>query len=72
MENKEILNFCVEKGFLVDNDILELFSETPDIESVKLIIELIKTYTHQNVLTRNLFERNNKRTIPEKIRCIKE
>jgi len=33
--NKEILNFCLEKGFLVDNDLLELFSETSDIESVK-------------------------------------
>ena len=56
--NKEILNFCVEKGFLVDSDLLELFSETSDVESVKLIIERVKTYTHQNVLTKNLFERN--------------
>lgn len=56
--NKEILNFCVEKGFLVDSDLLEMFSETSDIESVKLIIERVKTYTHQNVLTKNLFERN--------------
>ena len=56
--NNEILNFCVEKGFLVDSDLLEMFSETSDIESVKLIIERVKTYTHQNVLTKNLFERN--------------
>ena len=56
--NKEILNFCVEKGFLVDSDLLELFSETSDIESIKLIIEKVKTYTHQNVLTKHLFERN--------------
>ena len=56
--NNEILNFCVEKGFLVDSDLLEVFSETSDIESVKLIIERVKTYTHQNVLTKNLFERN--------------
>lgn len=57
MDN-EILNFCVEKGFLVDSDLLELFSETSDIDSIKLIIERVKTYTHQNVLTKNLFERN--------------
>ncbi len=54
----EILNFCMEKGFLVDNDFLELFSETSDVESVKMIIERVKTYTHQNVLTKNLFEKN--------------
>ena len=56
--NKEILKFCVEKGFLVDNDLLELFNETSDIESIKLIIEKVKTYTRQNILTRNLFEKN--------------
>mgnify|MGYP001579607908 CR=1 FL=1 len=56
--NKEILKFCVEKGFLVDNDLLEVFNETSDVESIKLIIERVKTYTRQNVLTRNLFEKN--------------
>lgn len=56
--NKEISNFCVEKGFLVDSDLLDLFSETSDVESVKLIIERVKIYTHQNVLTKNLFEKN--------------
>lgn len=56
--NKEILKFCVEKGFLVDSDLLELFSETSDIESIKLIIERVKIYTHQNVLTKNLFDKN--------------
>ena len=57
-QNKEILKFCAEKGFLVDSDLLELFDETSDIESIKLIIERVKTYTHQNVLTKNLFDRN--------------
>ncbi|MEK6844652.1 MAG: metallophosphoesterase [Nanoarchaeota archaeon] len=57
-QNKEILKFCAEKGFLVDSDLLELFSETSDVESIKLIIERVKTYTHQNILTKNLFERN--------------
>ena len=57
-QNKEILKFCLEKGFLVDNDLLELFSETSDIESVKLIIERVKTYTNQSILTKNFFEQN--------------
>ncbi|MBI2056953.1 metallophosphoesterase [Candidatus Pacearchaeota archaeon] len=56
--NKEIIKFCAEKGFLVDSDLLELFNETSDVESIKLIIERVKTYTHQNVLTKNLFEKN--------------
>jgi len=56
--NKEILKFCIEKGFLVDNDFLNLFNETSDIESIKLIIEKVKTYTKKNVLTKNLFEEN--------------
>ena len=56
--NKEILKFCVEKGFLVDSDLLELFSETSDVESIKLIIERVKKYTHQNILTKTLFEKN--------------
>ncbi len=57
---KEILKFCLEKGFLVDNDLLDLFSETSDIESIKLIIEKAKTYTPHNVLTKNFFEKNKK------------
>lgn len=57
-KNKEILKFCMEKGFLVDNDLLELFNETSDIESVKLIIERVKSYSKQNVLTKSFFEKN--------------
>ena len=58
--NKEILRFCLERGFLVDSDLLKLFSETFDVESVKIIIEKVKTYTHQKVLTREVFEKNKK------------
>ena len=55
---KEILNFCMEKGLLVDKEVLNLFEDVPDIDSVKLIIEKIKTYTNQRVITKNLFDRN--------------
>ena len=58
---KEILKFCMEKGFLVDNEFLELFSETSDITSVKFIIEKVKNYTKQSFLTKNLFEKNKKK-----------
>lgn len=58
--HKEILKFCLEKGFLVDNSLLEIFSETSDINSVKLIIEKVGIYTGQNVLTRDFFEKHKK------------
>ena len=41
-QTKEILGFCLEKGLLIDKEILNLFSGTVDTESAKLIIEKIK------------------------------
>ncbi len=38
MNPKEILNFCIERGFLIDNEVLNLFNETEDLETVKLIM----------------------------------
>jgi DNA polymerase II small subunit len=58
MVSNEILRFCVQKGLLVDNDLLNLFSETDDIESVKLVIEKIKNHTQKRVITKNLFNEN--------------
>ena len=58
MESKEILEFCMQKGLLVDKEILNLFSETKDIESVKLIIEKIKSHTQERIITRNVFDQN--------------
>ncbi len=58
MDTKEILKFCLEKGFLLDNEVLALFDETSDVESVKLIIERIKDYTNQRIITKNLFNQN--------------
>jgi len=47
MNNTEILKFCLQKGFLLDNEVLNLFSETNDVESVKFIIERIKEKTKE-------------------------
>lgn len=58
MDSKEILNFCLEKGILLDKEILSLFSEANDIESVKLIIEKIKNHTQQKIITKKLFNKN--------------
>jgi len=54
MNSQEILKFCLENGLLVDKEILNLFSETKDIESVKLVINKLKNQTNQKVLTKNV------------------
>ena len=59
--NSEILKFCLEKGLLVDKEVLDLFSETSDVESVKLIIEKIKTTTKNNVITKHVFDENKEK-----------
>jgi DNA polymerase II small subunit len=63
MNTQEILKFCLERGFLLDNEVLNLLSETNDIESVKLIIERIKDYTNQRIITKNLFDQNKEKVI---------
>ena len=56
--SNEILKFCLEKGLLLDKELLNLFSETSDVESAKLIIEKIKGHTNKRVITRNVFSEN--------------
>ena len=60
MGTKEILKFCIERGFLLDRDVLELFSGTSDIdvETSKLIIEKIGQFTQKRVITKSVFEDN--------------
>jgi DNA polymerase II small subunit len=58
MDTQEILRFCLERGFLLDKEVLGFFDETSDEESVKLIIERIKDYTHQKIITKSLFSQN--------------
>jgi DNA polymerase II small subunit len=61
MNTQEILKFCLERGFLLDNEILSLFNETDDVESIKLIIEKIKDSTNQRIITKNLFNQNKEK-----------
>jgi len=71
MNSQEILKFCLQKGLLLDKEVLNLFSETKDVESVKLIIEKIKTYTQERIITKSLFDQNKEQvykvfsTLPE-------
>ena len=58
MESKKILKFCSEKGFLLDGEVLNLFSGIDDLDSLELVIEKIKNYTQQRIITKNLFNEN--------------
>ncbi len=63
MNSNEILKFCVEKGLLLDKEVLNLFSEASDIESVKMIIEKVRSYTKERIITKKLFEKNKEEVI---------
>ncbi|MCX6747101.1 MAG: metallophosphoesterase [Candidatus Pacearchaeota archaeon] len=63
MNSQEILRFCLERGFLLDKEILNLFNEEKDIESLKLIIEQIKDYTNQRIITKHLFDQNKEKVM---------
>ncbi|GAJ14507.1 unnamed protein product, partial [marine sediment metagenome] len=58
MESKEILKFCIDKGFLIDLETLNLLAEANDGESIKLIIEKLKYHTQKRIITKNFFEQN--------------
>ena len=55
---KSILKICMEKGFLLDKEMLEIFSEFEE-ESAKEIIEKISDLNiGERVITKNLFSKN--------------
>lgn len=58
--NSELIKFCMERGLLLDKDVLSLFSEE-DVESVKLIIEGIRSKTNSTIITRSLFNQNKEK-----------
>lgn len=61
MDAKEILNFCLENGLLIDNEVLNLFTGNTDVESAKFILEKVKTHTNQRIITKNVFFQNKER-----------
>jgi len=63
MDDKKLLKYCLEKGLLLDKEVLEMFSETKDLESVKLIIEKIRNHTQQRIITKNIFDSNKEQVV---------
>jgi DNA polymerase II small subunit len=55
MDSKEILKFCLEKGILLDKDVLNLISEATDFDAARLMIEKIQESTHQKIITKKIF-----------------
>jgi DNA polymerase II small subunit len=55
MKSREILRFCLEKGLLIDKEVLNLFDGLADVESAKIIIERISETTNQKIINRNTF-----------------
>jgi len=61
MDPKEILNYCLEKGLLLDQEVLKIFNDASiDSDSVKLILEKIKIHTNQRLLTKDFLLNNQK------------
>ncbi|MFH1365470.1 MAG: metallophosphoesterase [archaeon] len=59
MDHKEILKYCIGKGLLLDQEVLKIFDEASiDSESVKIILEKIKTRTNQRILTKDFLSKN--------------
>lgn len=56
--DKEILKFGLEKGFLLDKEVLKFLDEIGDIESVKLILENIKKYSETKIITCEILVHN--------------
>lgn len=46
----------MEKGVLIDQEVLKILNDSEDIESVKLVIEKIKSYTNQRIINKSVFE----------------
>lgn len=56
--NSKILKLCFEKGLLVDDEVLNILSETDDLNSLKIIMEKIKNNTSERVITKKTISKN--------------
>lgn len=63
MDTKEILKFCIEQGILLEPEVLNLLSESSDPDSVRFVLEKIKNFTHNRIITKTFFEQNKEKIV---------
>ncbi len=74
MDSRKILKFCIEKGLLIEPEVLSLLNEVKDQESAKIIIEKIAENHEGKIITKNFLEKNKEQvkefflTLPEENR----
>src|SRR3989344_3176649 len=56
--NQEMLNFCMQKGLLIDRKILDLLGELENVEIAKNLLELIEYKYKQKIITLSFFKNN--------------
>ncbi len=60
MNQNQILKYCLEEGILLDREVLNIFTESMDFESAKLIITKIREQTNKKLITKDLFDNKEK------------
>ena len=63
MEKKEILNFCIERKILLDNDLLNIFSEINNLEAIKFVIDNLKGIANTKFITKEIINSNREKLI---------
>lgn len=58
MSSQDILKFCIEKGFLLDKEVLNLFNEFNDYSSSIIFLEKIKKITEEKIITKTILKKN--------------
>ena len=58
MEIPELIQFCLKNGLLIDKEVMNMLSETLDVETSKMIIEKLTFYTQKKLITRSVFSDN--------------
>jgi len=61
--DQELLKYCFGKGLLLDREVLNLFNEAEDIESVKLIIERLGKSVQQKIITKDFLSQNKESVV---------
>jgi DNA polymerase II small subunit len=64
MESKEILKACVKKGFLLDKEVLEQFSNFSEEDIIEFIEKIGNLRLNEKVITKNVLKKNSSLIYP--------